>query len=110
MTKRLIPPVLVILVGVAWLLNAEKLISGVDWVWTIGLAAAGISTLLFGGCNRLTMVIGPFLLIASVTSILRQTGVLSTDIEIPVLTIVLGVLWLITSLLKLPVPRPLKKE
>ncbi len=110
MKKRLIPPVLIILVGVAWLLNAEKVIPGVDWVWTIGLAATGICTMLLGGYNRMTLVIGPFLLIASVTSVLRQTALLSVDTEIPVLTIVLGSMWLIVSLLKLPMPESFQVE
>lgn len=108
--KRLVVPVLVILLGITWLLNVLDIIPGVDWIWTVGLAAVGILTLAVGGINKLTIVIGPFFVIASVCSILRQTGRLEIDREIPILTIVLGCLLLLAQLLPLPVPEILKPD
>ncbi len=108
--KRFIVPVSVILLGVTWLLNVLKILPGVDWIWTAGLAAVGILTLALGGINKLTAVIGPFLMVASVSSILRQTGRLEIDREVPILTIVLGCLLLLVQLLNIPLPELLRPE
>lgn len=91
MGKKLAVPILTIIVGVGWLLDVLEFIPGVDWVWTVGLAAAGILCVAVGGLNKLSVVTGPFLIVASVCSLLRQTGYLTVDREIPVLVIVLGV-------------------
>jgi hypothetical protein len=108
--KRFVVPILVILLGVTWLLNVLKILPGVDWIWTVGLAAVGILTLTVGGINKLTVVVGPFLMVASVCSILRQTGRLEIDREVPILTIVLGCLLLFVQFLNLPLPDMLKPE
>jgi hypothetical protein len=109
MNKKLTVPILTILVGVTWLLNVLDIIPGVDWIWTAGLAAVGILCLLIGGVNKLSIVIGPFLLAASVASLLRQTDKLALDREIPILVIVLGLLMLVSQLLHLPLPKTLQE-
>ena len=73
-----------------------------NWIWTLGLGLAGLMILGMGGLNKLTIVTGPFLIIASVFSILRQTGRMSIDREVPILVIVFGVLMLISQLMPLP--------
>jgi len=62
------------------------------------------------GFTKFTFVIGSFLLISSVCSILRQTGMLRPNIEIPVLFIVFGVLILVSMLLPLPTPEAFREE
>lgn len=109
-TKRFVVPILVIVLGVTWLLNVLKIIPGVDWMWTIGLATVGILSFVLGGFNKLSVVLGPFFLAASICSVLRQTGYLELDREIPILTILLGVLMLLVQLLDLPMPEPLKPD
>ena len=106
-TKELIVPLLIIALGVTWLLNVLEIMPGVDWIWTVGLAAVGVITLLLGGVNKLTVVVGPFLMIASVCSLLRQIGSLPIDREVPILTIILGVLMLLVQFLDLPMPQAL---
>ena len=108
--KGLVVPVLVIVLGVTWLLNILKVLPGVDWIWTVGLAAVGVLTLLVGGINKLTVVVGPFLMVGSICSLLRQLDVLPIDREIPILTIVLGMLMLVAQMLSLPTPEILKAE
>jgi hypothetical protein len=108
--RRFVVPILVILLGGTWLLNVLKIIPGVDWIWTVGLSAVGILTLAVGGINKLTVVIGPFFMVASVCSLLRQTSRLEIDREVPILTIVLGCLLLLVQCLKLPLPDILKPE
>ena len=110
MNKKLVAPILTILVGVTWLLNTLNIIPGVDWVWSIGLAAAGILSIAISGLNKVSIIAGPFLVIASAFSVMRQTGRISIDIEIPILIMVLGILMLISQLSKLQVPGILKNE
>lgn len=110
MGKKLVVPILTVIVGVTWLLNVLAIIPGVDWMWTVGLAAVGILTMAVGGINKLTLVIGPFLMVASVCSLLRQTHRLLVDREIPVLVITLGVLMLISQISRLPMPKALQSK
>jgi hypothetical protein len=94
--------ILVIGVGVAWLLNTLEILPGVNWVWTAGLAASGVLMLMLGGLNKLTVVIGPWLILASIFSLLRQRGTIDIDQEVPYLVISLGVLLLLSALSNLP--------
>jgi hypothetical protein len=106
----LIVPILIILVGVAWLLNTLQVLPGVDWMWTGGLGVCGVLILAVGGVNKLTFTVGPFLLLGSILSVLRQTGRLSIDIEMPVLFILFGVLLFLAHVLPLPTPEFLQPE
>ncbi len=108
--KGLVAPVLVIVLGVTWLLNVLNVLPRVDWIYTVGLAAVGVLTLMVGGVNKLTAVVGPFLVVASICSLLRQMDALPVDREIPILTIVLGVLMMIAQVVNLPLPEILKTE
>jgi hypothetical protein len=110
MGRKIVVPILVIVVGITWLLNVLEVMPGVDWMWTVGLAAAGVLTMVVGGLNRITVITGPFLLVASVCSLLRQTGRLAVDREIPFLVIALGVLMLVSQLSRLPLPEALRPE
>jgi hypothetical protein len=75
----------------------------------MGLAVGGIVTLVAGGIDRLTIVVGPFLILASFASVLRQTGRLSMEHEVPCLVISLGVLMLIGRLFNAPTPNWMKE-
>ena len=97
--------VLVIALGVAWLLNTLNVIPSIDWIWTSGLGIAGILVLMMSGIDRVSVVVGPFLLVTSVLSVLRQTDRLRVDIEMPILAIVFGALFLFAAVLPLPKPR-----
>ena len=57
------------------------------------------------GIDKVSVVVGPFLLIASAFSVLRQTDQLALDLEVPLLVIVFGVLLLLTRVPAIPVPR-----
>jgi hypothetical protein len=100
--KRIITPILLITVGIAWLLSAMDVIPQVNWVWVLGLGVSGILVLVVGGITKTTFVVGPTLIICSVFSILRQMGKLSPNYEVPILVIIIGVLMLLASVLPLP--------
>ncbi len=98
--------ILIIAVGTGWLLTVQGYGPGIDWVWIVGLGVIGVLTfILSGGLDKASAVIGPFFLISSILSLLRQTGRLSFDTEIPVLVIVIGVLLLVAQSRYIPVPR-----
>ncbi|OVE76188.1 hypothetical protein BVX97_02010 [bacterium E08(2017)] len=105
--KQYVIPILVIVVGIGWLLNVQGIIPKVDWVWTCSLAAIGILTLAVYKLDKLTAVVGPFMILASLLSILRQTDKLSLEKEVPLLTIALGILLLIAHVINLPNPEVL---
>ena len=92
------------------MLNTLNIIPEVDWAWSIGLATVGILSVAIGGFNKVSIVTGPFLIIASVFSVMRQTGRINIDLEVPILVIVLGVLMLISQLSMLQLPDALKEK
>lgn len=100
MGRQFALPVMVIIVGIAWLLNVMGIIPPIDWLWTCSIAAIGILTLLLGGITKVTVVVGPFMMIASVSSVLRQTGRIDIDKEVPILVIILGILMFISHFVK----------
>jgi len=93
---------LIISLGIAWLLNSMGIIPRVDWIWVAGLGVSGLLLLTLGGLERFNFVVGITLIVASILSVLRQTGVLETRIEAPVLFITVGVLMLLAYILKIP--------
>ncbi len=102
--KTLAAPILIIAVGIGWLLTTHNVVPGVNWIWTIGLGATGV-LILAGSFDKVTAVIGPFLIAATVFSILRQTGRMDIDTEIPSLVITFGTLMLAAQLLPIPLPK-----
>src|SRR5437764_120557 len=108
--KPLLISICLIVLGVAWLLNNIGVMPGVNWVWTLGLAAVAIVILAASGIDKLTVVIVPLLLLASLASVLRQTGRITGNYEVPGLVIAAGVLILISHLSPLPPPAWLEPE
>ena len=108
--KSLVIPILLITLGVGWLLTTMGIVPQVDWVWTLGVGLVGVLTFALGGFDKLTFVVGSFFLLASVLSILRQTGRLHVDVEIPVLVIAAGVLMLVAQLRFIPLPSWLEES
>ena len=103
--RAFVVPVLLIAVGTGWLLSTLGLVPEIDWVWTLGLATIGILTFILSGVDKLTVVVGPFFLAASLLSVLRQTGRIRIDLEIPILVILLGFLMILAQLRAIPYPR-----
>lgn len=100
--KPLIVSVFVIAMGTGWLLTVLDVVPGVDWAWVLGLGTAGTTLLLTVGFNKLTVVVGPFLIASTFFSLARQTGRLSLNIEVPMLVILIGVLMMVSYFLPVP--------
>lgn len=93
---------LIIGLGIAWLLNATNVIPGVDWIWPTLLGVSGILLLSLARLDRFNFVVGTSLIICSVLAILRETNQLKINIEAPVLFICVGLLLLLSHMLRLP--------
>lgn len=99
---------LIIMIGVCGLLNNVGFLSGVDWFWVGGLATAGKLLFYLSGLNKVTFVLGPFLLLSSLLSIFHQLGMLSNAILLPLLLIAFGGLLLGAFVLRLKMPESLQ--
>ena len=91
--------VLIMLFGLFWLLSELGILPPFTWVWTLGLVSTGVLTLWLGGINQRTLVIGPYLMVCAVFSVLRQTQTIDLRLEIPSLVIAFGVISFIVILL-----------
>ena len=105
MPKGVLISFMIIAIGAAWLLNTLHVIGGVDWLWTSLLAAAGVIALAWGKLNKITFIVGSFLVVGSFFSLLRQTGVISLDAEVPLLVIAFGSILLLAQLPMIPLPK-----
>jgi hypothetical protein len=103
--KSLTAPVLIMTLGLGWLLTNHNVLPGVNWIWILGLAVSGLLILAIGGVDKVNFVIGLFLVVSTFFSLMRQTGQISVDTEVPSLVIGFGALMLLAMLLPLPVPK-----
>ena len=98
-------PLLLIAVGIGWLLTTLGFAPDIVWVWSVGLLVAGVLPFVIGGVDKVSIVVGPFFLIAAGLSILRQTGRIEFNIEVPVLVIVSGILLMVARMPSIPIPK-----
>ena len=103
--STLILGVLLVAVGGGWLLSSLGFIPTVDWAWTLGLAVVGILAVALSGFDKVSFVVSGFFGLASFFSILRQTRLLSTDVEVPLLVLSAGLLLLMARSRAIPMPR-----
>ena len=103
-SKTLIVPIMLITLGSGWLLSTIGIAPQIDWVWTLGLAVTGILAFAVCGFDKVTFVVGLFFMLTSIVSVMRQTGRITIDVEVPLLVIVSGVLMLIARMRAIPVP------
>ena len=105
---------LIITVGVGWLLTTLSVAPGINWVLTLSLGMIGVlAFVVSGGIDKVSIIVGPFFLVGSVLSILRQAKVLTIDVEVPICVILIGVLMLLAQLRSVPLPQwfiPLKES
>ncbi len=108
--KTLVMPLLLITLGVGWLLTTLGITPAIDWIWTLGLAVVGLLAFGISGVDKVTVVVGPFFMITSLLSILRQTDRLPFNVEVPMLVILSGVLMLIARSPLIPNPKWIVQE
>jgi len=108
--QTLVVAVLLIAVGAGWLLRTLEVAPDIDWVWTLILAVVGLLSLALAGLDKVSVVVGPFFLLASVLSVLRQTGHLQLDVELPALLTLAGFLLLVARLPAISTPAWLRED
>jgi hypothetical protein len=97
---------LIMAIGVGWLLSALNVFPQINWVWILGLGVVGVLVFVIsGGVDKVSVVIGPFFIIASLLSILRQSGRMTLDVEVPMLVIAIGALLFVAQLRVVPLPK-----
>jgi len=103
-------PVLMMTVGLGWLFTVWNVDVRIHWVPVLGMAVTGALVLLLGGLDKVTVVLGPLLLITTFFALLRQTGYISFDVELPCLLFAAGLLMLMAHLAPIPTPRWLVEQ
>lgn len=98
-------PIVLIVLGVAWLLNSLDWLPEIHWIWIIGLAGAGIAIMALDGLTKSSVVAGPLLILAGVLSFCRQYYGLGWRFIIPVMLISAGVLMLVARSARIPESR-----
>ena len=101
--KALVAPILIIALGVGWLLTTQNIVPGVNWIWVVGLGVTGV-LILAASIDKVTAVVGPFLIAATFFSLMCETGYISVDTEVPSLVIAFGTLMLLATALPIPLP------
>jgi hypothetical protein len=108
--NALVVAILLITLGTAWLLEIHHIGAPVSWPWPMLLTVIGALFLLVYGLNKITVVLGPFLIIGAVTNVLCQVNWMSVRSVIPSLVVAAGVLILLAYLLPLPLPEFMKDD
>jgi len=103
-------PVIMIMLGLAWLLNSLNWLPDIHWLWIVGLCGAGVAILVLDGFTKSSVVAGPLLIVAGVLSFLRQHYRLGWHFIIPVMLIASGVLLLIARSPAIPESRKLQRH
>ena len=94
-------PLLIMATGAGWLLSSNGVMAGVDWAWVLFLGMAGIIYLI-NGLTKVSIVVGPLLLLGSVLVVLMQTDRINVETIVPVMVITLGALLLVSRISSLP--------
>lgn len=95
-------PIVLIVLGVAWLLNSLNWLPEIHWVWIAGLAGAGIAIMVLDGLTKSSIVAGPLLILAGILSFCRQYYGFGWRFMIPIMLISAGVLMLIARSPSIP--------
>lgn len=106
----LILGILLVALGGGWLLSSLGFIPSVDWAWSLGLAVVGVLAIVLSGFDKVSFVVAGFFGLASVLSVLRQTGVVNVNVEIPVLVLASGVLLMVARSGAIPLPRWIQRD
>lgn len=103
-------PVVLIVLGAAWLLNSLHWLPEVHWLWILGLAGAGLGILMLDGITKSSIVAGPLLILAGLLSFFRQYHGLGWRFIIPIMLIAAGVCMLIARSPSIPESRSLNRR
>jgi len=105
--KKYLPPILVILFGLWWLLWELEVLPSFGLLLGTGLILSGTIFWWAHGINKGTFTLGGFLILLGILRILRYRHfITSFSLELPILVIGLGVLMLINRTSIIPDEKP----
>ena len=102
-------PVVLIVLGIAWLLNSLDWLPEIHWLWILGLAGAGIAILALDGITKSSVVAGPLLILAGLLSFMRQYYGLGWRFIVPIMLIAAGIFMLVARSPAIPESRTLRR-
>jgi hypothetical protein len=102
-------PVVLIVLGIAWLLNSLNWLPEIHWLWILGLAGAGMAILALDGITKSSIVAGPLLILAGLLSFFRQYYGLGWRFMVPIMLIAAGIFMLIARSPSIPESRALER-
>jgi hypothetical protein len=111
--KKYLPPILVIVFGIWWLLWELEILPSFGLLLGTGLILSGVIYWWAHGINKETFTLGGFLIILGILRLLRHRYVISSfSLELPILVIGLGILMLInrTSIIPNEKPAPVSAD
>lgn len=103
-------PVVLIVIGAAWLLHSLHLVPDIHWLWILGLSGAGIGILVLDGITKSSIVAGPMLILAGIMSYCRQYYELGWRFILPIMLIAAGMLMLASRSPSIPESRKLRRN
>jgi hypothetical protein len=98
-------PVMLIVIGAAWLAWHFGWFPDVDWIVAAGLVLGGVAVMIFDGITKSSVVIGPFLIGCGIAWAVHDRTRASWSVLVPMLLILLGVLMLVARHPAIPVSR-----
>lgn len=98
-------PVILIVVGVAWLLRELGWLTHLHAVIPILLIAIGFVILLTEGINRSSVIAGPMLVFIGVAWLLNQQGMIAPNLVWPIGVVIFGILLFLARLPSIPESR-----
>jgi hypothetical protein len=103
-------PIVLIVLGAAWLLNSLHLMPEVHWLWILGLGGAGLAILILDGITKSSVVAGPLLILAGLLSFFYQYYGLGWRFILPIMLIAAGMLMLVARSPSIPESRRLNRR
>lgn len=102
-------PILLIVIGAAWLFNSLDWMPEIHWLWIIGLAGSGVAILLLDGITKSSVVAGPLLILAGFLSFFHQYYGLAWRFIVPIMLVLAGVLMLLARSPSVPESRSFRR-
>jgi hypothetical protein len=98
-------PIVLVVLGAAWLLHSLDWLPEVRWIWILGLAGTGLAILMLDGVTKSSIVAGPLLILAGLLSFFHQYYGLGWRFIIPIMLIAAGTLMLVARSPSIPESR-----
>jgi hypothetical protein len=103
-------PIVLIAIGAVWLMNSLHWLPRIEWLWILGLIAAGAAILFVDGVTKSSIVAGPLLIVAGVLSFLHLYYGLAWRFMFPVMLICGGVFMLAARSSSIPESRRFQRR